>query len=69
MWAVCVIAGRAESMTVAVPHNVVLMTQQHLNTMSYILKSHDLWRQSEEMEQKHCKSMFDTEAEIGYLQY
>jgi hypothetical protein len=45
-------------MSVAVPHNVVLMTQQHLNTMNYILKSHDLWRQSEEIEQKHCKNFF-----------
>ncbi|XP_062513828.1 AF4/FMR2 family member 3-like isoform X2 [Corticium candelabrum] len=61
-------AGRSESMTVAVPHNMVLMTHQHLRTMSYILKSHDLWRQSEDLELKYCKNFFsDISNKLSYL--
>lgn len=62
------IAGHSESMTVAVPHNMLLITNYHLHTMNYVLKSHDLWRQSEEIEQKHCKSMDQILAEcVGGL--
>ncbi|XP_065838179.1 AF4/FMR2 family member 3-like [Oscarella lobularis] len=42
---------------VTIPHNVAQMTLQHFTVMNFILKSQQLWTQSEEME-RSCNGFF-----------
>ena len=44
---------------VTIPHNVAQMTLQHFTVMNFILKSQQLWTQSEEME-RSCNGVYSS---------